>query len=73
MEVTCSFEMSVDFQRTTRRDVPEDRTLQNDLHENLKSRKMGCVLSMNFIVYVLCYIYWVSEVNVVKNGLDIGL
>jgi hypothetical protein len=28
MEVTCSCEMSVDFQRTTRRYIPEYRTLQ---------------------------------------------
>jgi hypothetical protein len=28
MEATCSSETSVDFQRTTRRNVPEDRTLR---------------------------------------------
>jgi hypothetical protein len=38
MEATCSSETSVDFQRTTRRYVPEDRTLQyftlsNELNE----------------------------------------
>jgi hypothetical protein len=27
MEATCSFETSVGFQRTTRRDIPEDRNL----------------------------------------------
>jgi hypothetical protein len=37
MEVTCSFETSVDFQRTTRRYIPEDSTLHNHLCENLKS------------------------------------
>jgi hypothetical protein len=29
MEPTCSSETSVDFQRTTRRYIPEDRTLLN--------------------------------------------
>jgi hypothetical protein len=31
MEVTCSSETSVDFQRTTRRYIPEERTLHNQL------------------------------------------
>jgi hypothetical protein len=73
MEVTCSSEMSVDFQRTTRRDIPEDGALQNDRRENLKSHKINSVLSVNFNVYVLCCFYWVSEVNVVNNELDTGL
>jgi hypothetical protein len=37
MEATCSSETSVDFQRTTRRYIPEDRTLHNHWCENLKS------------------------------------
>jgi hypothetical protein len=37
MEVTCFSEMSVDFQRTTRRYIPEDRILYNHRCENLKS------------------------------------
>jgi hypothetical protein len=73
MEEICSAEMSIHFQQTTLRDIPEDRTLQNNLRENLKSYKISCVLSINFNVYLLCYFYWVSEVNVVNNGLDIGL
>jgi hypothetical protein len=36
---TCSSEMSVDTQRTTRQYNPEDRTLHNHLGENLKSYK----------------------------------
>jgi hypothetical protein len=32
-------ETSVDFQRTTRRYIPEDRTLHNHRCENLKSYK----------------------------------
>jgi hypothetical protein len=35
--VTCSSEMSVDFQRTAGRCIPEDRTLHNFRCENLKS------------------------------------
>jgi hypothetical protein len=37
MEVACSSEMSVEFQLTTRRYIPEDRTLHNHRCENLKS------------------------------------
>jgi hypothetical protein len=37
MEATCSSETSVDFQRTTRRYIPEDGTRLNHRCENLKS------------------------------------
>jgi hypothetical protein len=37
MEVTCSSATSVDFQRTTRRSISEDRTRHNHSCENLKS------------------------------------
>jgi hypothetical protein len=37
MEVTCSFEITADFQRTTRHYIPEQRTLHNHRCENLKS------------------------------------
>jgi hypothetical protein len=37
MEAVCSSETSVDFQRTTRRYIPQDRTLHNHRCENLKS------------------------------------
>jgi hypothetical protein len=36
MEVICSFETSVDFQRTTRRYIPEDKTHHNHRCDNLK-------------------------------------
>jgi hypothetical protein len=36
-EEICSSETSVDFQRTTRRYIPEDSTLHNYRCENLKS------------------------------------
>jgi hypothetical protein len=35
IEATCSSETSVHFQRTTRRCIPEDRTLQNSHTGNL--------------------------------------
>jgi hypothetical protein len=37
MEVICSSEKSVDFQRTTQRHAPEASTLHNHRYENLKS------------------------------------
>jgi hypothetical protein len=37
MEATCSSETSVDFQRTTRRFIPDDTTPHNHCYENLKS------------------------------------
>jgi hypothetical protein len=37
MEVTCSCETSIDFQRTTRRCIPEDSALHNHCCETLKS------------------------------------
>jgi hypothetical protein len=37
MQATCSHETSVDFQRTTWRYIPEDRTLYAYRCENLKS------------------------------------
>jgi uncharacterized membrane protein len=47
MEAICSSEKSIDFQRTTRRYIPEDRTLHNHRCENLKSY----VLLTLYIVY----------------------
>jgi hypothetical protein len=44
MEATCSSEMFVDFQRTTRRYVPEDSTLENYL-----LFEEGCVIKL-FII-----------------------
>jgi hypothetical protein len=37
MEAICSFETSVETQRTTRRHIPEDDTLHNHRCENLRS------------------------------------
>jgi hypothetical protein len=46
MEVTCFQRMSLDFHRTTRRHIAEDRTLRNYRCENLKSSILfACSLS----------------------------
>jgi hypothetical protein len=45
MEATCSSEMSLDFQRTTQRFIPEDKTLHNHRCENLKSYNIKKPLS----------------------------
>jgi hypothetical protein len=37
MEATCSSETSVDFHRTARRYIAEDRNIHNNRCENLKS------------------------------------
>jgi hypothetical protein len=37
LEAVCSSETSVDFQRTTRRYIPEDRTLHEHRCENRRS------------------------------------
>jgi hypothetical protein len=41
MEVTCSSEASVGFQRTTLRYIPEESTLHNHRYENLISHEEG--------------------------------
>jgi hypothetical protein len=57
MEAICSYENSVDSQRTARRSIPDDRTLHNHRCENVKSYKfyfsfflLGLVPA-TFIVY----------------------
>jgi hypothetical protein len=45
MKATCSSETSVDFQRITRRYIPDDRTIHYHRRENLKSYK-------NILVYI---------------------
>jgi hypothetical protein len=37
MEEACPYNTAVDYQRTTQRYIPEDRTLHNHRCENLKS------------------------------------
>jgi hypothetical protein len=43
MKAICSSETSIDFQRTTRRYIPEDSTLHNHYCKNLKSYMTLCV------------------------------
>jgi hypothetical protein len=42
MEAICSSETSVETQRTTRRQIPEDDTLHNHRCENFRSYIMPC-------------------------------
>jgi hypothetical protein len=53
MEATCSSETSVDFQQTTRRHIPEGRTVHNYRWEEFKS-------------YVLCIIF-IKYVNLTRK------
>jgi hypothetical protein len=53
MEAICSSETSVDTQRTTRRNIPEDDTLQNHRCENIKS----------YTIYLFIYILIYDAVN----------
>jgi hypothetical protein len=48
MGAICSSDTSVDFQRTTRRYIPEDRHLHNHRCQNLKSYIGGVCL--NFLI-----------------------
>jgi hypothetical protein len=48
MEAIYSSETSVDFQRTTRRYTPEDRTLHDHRYENLRSYILGHVYVPRF-------------------------
>jgi hypothetical protein len=50
MEATCSSETSVDFQRTTRRYIPEDITPHNHCCENLIFYKIS-----KFVGWSLAY------------------
>jgi hypothetical protein len=54
MEATCS---SFDFQRNTRRYIPENRTLHNRSCENLRSYKITVVNCMKWNQIRLLLIY----------------
>jgi hypothetical protein len=49
MEATCSSETSVDLQWTTRRYIPEDRTLYNHRCESLKPYMNINTFNISFI------------------------
>jgi hypothetical protein len=46
MEATCSSENLIEFQRTTRFHITEDKLLQNHRCENLKSYEMQYVFEI---------------------------
>jgi hypothetical protein len=51
MEAICSSETSVDFQRPTRRNIPEDSTLHNHRYEKLKSYIL-CISQVFYACYM---------------------
>jgi hypothetical protein len=54
MEAICSSETSVDFQRTTRRYIPEDGTLHNHHCENLKTyTRLHGVTSQKIVLFIV--------------------
>jgi hypothetical protein len=62
MEETFTSETSADFQRTTRRYIPADRTLRNHRCVNLRSYKityLACSLSSSFIPTDVDYKFYV--------------
>jgi hypothetical protein len=61
MEAKLSFETTVDFQRTTQRYIPEDRTLHNHRCDNLKP----------LYRYLLCRVQNISD-NASSSDSDAG-
>jgi hypothetical protein len=59
MEATCSCEISVDFQWTTRRYIPEDSTLHNHRYENLKSYNI-LIIIQRFLRFFVKYFFLFS-------------
>jgi hypothetical protein len=51
MEATCSSETSVDFQRTTRPYIPDNRTHHNHRCENLRSYKIHKYVIVTVVLY----------------------
>jgi hypothetical protein len=54
MEATYSSEMSAEFQRTTLRYIPEDRTLYMHRCKKFKS----CIIKIMFIIWVSLRVYY---------------
>jgi hypothetical protein len=65
MEAICSSETSVDFQRTTRRYIPEDSNIYNHRCENLKSYKHEHVLKSCYLNVLSLY---ANNLNVAEWG-----
>jgi hypothetical protein len=53
IQATCSFETSVDFQRATRRYIPEDRTVQQYLYLHRRASILHLVLLSSCFMRVL--------------------
>jgi hypothetical protein len=60
MEVICSSETSVDFQRTTQRCIPEDGTIWNHRCENLKHYTWELLIYCEYLmnVYSCCLVFY---------------
>jgi hypothetical protein len=52
LKVTCSSEASVQFNRTTRRYIPEDRTLHRHRWQNLKSIVFFVIFQTSLHLYI---------------------
>jgi hypothetical protein len=61
MEVICSYETSVDFQRTTRRYVPEDGTLHGLMYLHLQYHG-------SFRQHSLCLASYEHEAETLPSG-----
>jgi hypothetical protein len=53
MEAICSSETSTEFQRTTRRHIPDDNTLHNHRCENLKSYEENLIYQDLFLSLIM--------------------
>jgi hypothetical protein len=65
MEAICSFETSVDIQRTARRYIPEDSTLHNDRCENLKFYELQIFYSWSY-TYLYSHRVWKAQYNLIR-------
>jgi streptogramin lyase len=67
MEATYSTETSVDFQRTTRCCIPEDRTLHNHRCENLRSYVLDDFGRLWYISQIYGFLW--ARISPVAEGL----
>jgi hypothetical protein len=70
MEATGSSETSADIQRTTRRYIPEDRTLHNDRCENFKSY-MFLSVPPNYYMMTYCSSKPQELINNTERGMSL--
>jgi hypothetical protein len=67
---TCSSQSSVDIQRTTYRDVPEDRNLHNHRCENLKSCEVLLLCIENYISKVCMFLEGLTPYNTIHHTIS---